>query len=149
MFLLGVLQAGPKSLLGIGYPLERTWELGYPQSQDWCTPRTGYAAGGTPHSLLEVSFVKVVYVFGFTSKTLRSFSEEVHLVTAGVEPQQFVISSDDVTPLAFYVIKPSMSGSRLEVIIEDGITNSSQMVNERVLCGNVEVRYSIGRFLIR
>ena len=93
----------------------------------------------------------MVYVFRFASKTLRSFSEEVHLVqiTAGVEPQQFVISSDDVTPLAFYFIKPSMSGSRLEVIIEDGITNSSQMVNDRVLCRNVEVRYSIGRFLIR
>ena len=84
-------------------------------------------------------------IFCFTSKKhLALFSEEVHLVriTAGVEAQHVVISSDDVNPLALYVMKPSMQGSRLEVVIEEGSTNSSQG-----LCRNVEVRYNSGGIL--
>ena len=62
-------------------------------------------------------------------------------ITAGVETQHVVISSNEVNPLALYVMKPSMPGSRLEVVIEDGSTNSSQG-----LCRNVEVRYNSGVF---
>ena len=62
--------------------------------------------------------------------------------TSDVEPQEVVISSGDVTLLASYVISPSMPGSILEVIIEDGSTNSSQG-----LCRNVEVEFYLGWFL--
>ena len=61
--------------------------------------------------------------------------------TSDVEPQQVVISSYEVTPLASYVISPSVPGSILEVIIEDGSTNSSQG-----LCRTVEVEIYLGWF---
>ena len=62
--------------------------------------------------------------------------------TSDVEPQEVVISSDDVTPLASYVISPSLPGSILEVTLEDGSTNLSQG-----LCRNVEVEIYLGWFL--
>ena len=76
-------------------------------------------------------------------KTPCSFSEEAHLerITAVVETRHVVISSNEVNPLALYVMKPSVPGSRLEIVIEDGSTNSSQG-----LCRNVEVRYNSGVF---
>ena len=63
-------------------------------------------------------------------------------ITAGVETQHVVMSSNEVNPLALYVMKPSMQGSRLEVVIEDCSTNSSQG-----LCRNVEVEIYLGWFL--
>ena len=72
-----------------------------------------------------------------------SFSEEVHLeqITASVEPQEVVISSIDANAAISYAIRSSKPGSRVEVIIEDGSTNSSQG-----LCHNVEVLYSSGKY---
>ena len=76
------------------------------------------------------------------------FAEEVHFeqITAGVDPQEIVISSDDVTPSAFYTIARSVQGSRVDVVINDGSTNSSQGTYNSILCRKVEVRYSLGGF---
>ena len=65
-----------------------------------------------------------------------------------VESQTFIISSDDVSPVASYYIKSSTRGSQLEVIIEDGSTNSSQAAYNSRLCRNVEVRHNAGEFHI-
>ena len=79
------------------------------------------------------------------------YSEEVHFeqITAGVDSQELVISSDDLNPSASYVISSSMRGSRVEVIIEDGSTNSSQAAYDYRLCRKVEVLYSLGANLIQ
>ena len=62
-------------------------------------------------------------------------------ITASVEPQEVVISSNDANPAVSYAIGSSIQGSRVEVIIEDGSTNSSLG-----LCHNVEVLYSSGKY---
>ena len=69
-------------------------------------------------------------------------------LTAGVEPQHVVISSDDVSPSVSYIVKTSMQNSRVEVIIEDSRSNSSQSSNNSRLCSNVEVWYSLGELKI-
>ena len=71
-------------------------------------------------------------------------SEEVHSeqITAGLEPQEIIISLHHVSPVAFY-IRSSKQGTGLEVVIEDDSTDSSQG-----LCRNVKIRYITGRFLI-
>ena len=69
------------------------------------------------------------------------FSEEVHLeqLMASVETQDVVISSDNVDSVAYYIVKSSIQGSRLEIIIQDGNTNSR-------LCRKVTVLYSFGAY---
>ena len=68
---------------------------------------------------------------------------------ADVESQTYIISSDDVSPVASYSVKSSTLGSRLEVIIEDGSTNSSQAAYDYRLCRNVEVQHITGGFQIK
>ena len=62
---------------------------------------------------------------------------------AEVEPQEVVISSDDVNPLASYLVTSSVQGSIIEVTIEDNSTTSSQE-----LCRNVEVELYLGWFYV-
>ena len=67
-------------------------------------------------------------------------------ITPSVEPQEFVISFNGTSPSASYALRSSMHGSRVEVIIEDGNANSSQVTYDSRLCRNVEVRYSLGEY---
>ena len=92
-------------------------------------------------------FVQLIQVV-ILKRNLFNFTEEVQLeqITAGLEPQHVVISSNDITPSASLAITPSKQGSRLEVIIEDGIINSNQGANRSSLCRRVEVCYNLGGF---
>ena len=117
-------------------------------TSDFSVTQRGYFISLSPGKDLGVSFIFNMMSFVTLKKIKRSIvAEEVHTeqITAGVEPQHVVISSDDVTPLASYVVSSSVQGMWVEVIIEDGSTNSSQMVNNSRLCRNVEVWHNFGK----